>query len=276
MPYIIAMGSPYSVLKNRPLSKKDLAPSEFMEIPKGLKLGIIDLEQANGIHKLVELAGNLTIKDKGVNTASLQRGDRFWIAPSEWDVSLLFGLGSVPLVNKSAKGIVLDVPYFPQTDNIAQPMRTCNTSSNAMCAKYLGAKISGDDEFWQYVNQQGDTTDHSAISRALTEVGISSTWRNDLGFDDLDESILIQQKPVVIGILHRGSLSAPSGGHMIVVIGKKGIDYVVNDPYGSVNDGYTGSVYNGKGAVYSRDMLVSRWLDSDNSKSHSGWGRLFY
>ena len=43
---------------------------------------------------------------------------------------------------------------------------------------------------------------------------------------------------------------------MVVVIGKKGQDYVVNDPYGSLNDGYTGPVTNGKGAVYKRSDLT--------------------
>jgi len=59
---------------------------------------------------------------------------------------------------------------------------------------------------------------------------------------------------------------------MVVVIGKKGEDYVVNDPYGSLNDGYTGAVINGKGAVYKRSDLSRRWTpDGPNS----GWGRIF-
>jgi hypothetical protein len=60
---------------------------------------------------------------------------------------------------------------------------------------------------------------------------------------------------------------------MVVVIGKKGQDYVVNDPYGSLNDGYTGSVTNGKGAVYKKSDLTHRWLD--HSKDKTGWGRIF-
>ena len=55
-----------------------------------------------------------------------------------------------------------------------------------------------------------------------------------------------------------GPLSAPTGGHMVVVIGKtpdeKG--YYVNDPYGSCNDNYTGPVTNGKKTVYTKAMLL--------------------
>jgi len=58
---------------------------------------------------------------------------------------------------------------------------------------------------------------------------------------------------------------------MVVVIGKKGNDYVVNDPYGSLNDGYTGDVMNGKGAVYKKSELARRWCP----KGNDGWGRIF-
>jgi len=60
---------------------------------------------------------------------------------------------------------------------------------------------------------------------------------------------------------------------MVVVIGKKGEDFVVNDPYGSLNDGYTGAVTNGKGAVYRKSDLQYRWLTKGKDKT--GWGRIF-
>jgi hypothetical protein len=171
---------------------------------------------------------------------------------------------------------VLSVPYFPQTDNYRDADRTCNSSSCAMCLEFLkpgtlkGAK--GDDAYVQKVFSIGDTTDHSVQTKALASYGVQSDFRTNLGFSDLDKS-LSAGKPVVIGILHRGSISAPTGGHMVVVIGKKGQDYVVNDPYGSLNDGYTGNVTNGKGAVYKRSELTQRWLE--HGKDKTGWGRIF-
>lgn len=171
---------------------------------------------------------------------------------------------------------VLNVPWFPQTDNYTQPDRTCNSSSCAMCLEYFkpgtlpGAK--GDDAYLKKVIATGDTTDHSVQTRVLNSYGLSSDFFYNLGFDDLDRE-LSNNRPVVIGILHRGSLSNPTGGHMLVVTGKKGNDYVVNDPYGSLNDGYTGAVSNGKGAVYKRSDLQYRWLDKN--KDNTGWGRIF-
>ena len=169
---------------------------------------------------------------------------------------------------------ILAVPYFNQVDNYRDAHRTCNSSSCAMCLEFLkpgtlqGAK--GDDAYVTKVFAIGDTTDHAVQTKVLASYGVKSHFSYNLSFADLDKS-LAAGKPVVIGILHRGSLSAPTGGHMCVVIGKKGDGYVVNDPYGSCNDGYTGPVTNGKGTVQSKAMLKARWCPGGND----GWGRIF-
>jgi len=171
---------------------------------------------------------------------------------------------------------VLNVPYYPQTDNYRDANRTCNSSSCAMVLEYFrpgtlnGAK--GDDAYVQKVFAVGDTTDHAVQTKVLSSYGIKSDFRYNLSFADLDRE-LSAGRPVVIGILHRGTLSSPTGGHVCVVIGKKGEDYVVNDPYGSLNDGYTGAVTNGKGAVYKKSDLTYRWLQKGKDKT--GWGRIF-
>lgn len=166
--------------------------------------------------------------------------------------------------------IQLNVPFYPQTDDYTQPERTCNSSSCAMVAKFLGAGILRDDEYLQRVLAYGNTADHAVQTKVLAEYGIESTWRTDLDFDDLDAS-LEKGMPIVIAILHRGSESAPTGEHVIVVTGRYGISYCVNDPYGTLNDGYTSDVSNGKGAIYSRSLLRARWLVGGKC----GWGRIF-
>jgi hypothetical protein len=173
---------------------------------------------------------------------------------------------------------VLDVPWFPQTDNYRDANRTCNSSSCAMCLEYLkpgtlkGEK--GDDAYVQKVFAIGDSTDHTVQTKVLESYGVKSQFSYNLSFADIDKS-LSAGKPVVIGILHRGSLSSPTGGHMIVVIGKSpdGASYICNDPYGSLNDGYTGPVTNGKGVKYSVEVLKHRWLEKGKDKT--GWGRIF-
>ncbi len=170
----------------------------------------------------------------------------------------------------------LQVPFYPQTDNYRDAQRTCNSSACAMCLEYFkpgtlqGPK--GDDAYIRKVFALGDTTDHSVQTKVLSSYGITSRFSYNLSFADLDRE-LSNGRPVIIGILHRGTLSAPTGGHMVVVIGKTASgDYVVNDPYGSLNDGYTGPVTNGKGAVYKKSVLERRWTPDGPT---SGWGRIF-
>jgi hypothetical protein len=170
---------------------------------------------------------------------------------------------------------ILNVPFYPQTDNYRDANRTCNSSACAMCLEYFkpGTLIGpkGDDAYVRKVFSIGDTTDHVVQTRVLSSYGIKSHFSYGLSFSDLDRE-LAAGRPIVIGILHRGPLSAPTGGHMVVVIGKTPSgDYVVNDPYGSLNDGYTGAVTNGRGAVYKRGDLARRWCP----KGNDGWGRIF-
>ena len=173
------------------------------------------------------------------------------------------------------KSNILEVPFFPQTDNYRDADRTCNSSSCAMCLEYFkpgtlkGQK--GDDAYVQKVFSIGDTTDHVVQTKVLASYGIKSYFSYSLSFADLDRE-LAAGRPIVIGILHRGPLSAPTGGHMVVVIGKlPDGNYVVNDPYGSLNDGYTGPVINGKNEVYKKAELSRRWCPAGND----GWGRVF-
>ena len=173
---------------------------------------------------------------------------------------------------------ILNVPYYPQTDNYRDANRTCNSSACAMCLQYfkpgtlVGAK--GDDAYVQKVFAIGDTTDHSVQTKVLSSYGIKSEFKYNLGFADLDRE-LSAGKPVVIGILHRGTLSAPTGGHMLCVIGKSpdGKSYICNDPYGDLMSGYTTPVNKGKGAVYPVEVLKYRWLEKGKDKT--GWGRTF-
>lgn len=173
------------------------------------------------------------------------------------------------------KSNILNVPFYPQTDNFRDPNRTCNSSACAMCLEYFkpgtlkGSK--GDDEYIRKVFAIGDTTDHTVQTRVLASYGIKSSFKYNLSFPDLDKE-LSNNRPIVIGILHRGPLSAPRGGHMVIVIGKTSDgNYVCNDPYGSLNNGYSGPVTDGKGVVYKRSDLSRRWCPNGND----GWGRIF-
>lgn len=160
----------------------------------------------------------------------------------------------------------LPVPYYYQFDSAtAEGHRMCNSSTNAMVVKYdkpgaLSDSPNADDEYLGRVKKYGDTTDHSAQLKALAHFGIHPQFRKDLTWDQVDAQ-LRRRKPVPIAIYHKGPISAPYGGHCLLVIGKVGNGYRVHDPAGEldlVNGGYP-SGRSGKGVIYSKANLDKRW-----------------
>lgn len=169
--------------------------------------------------------------------------------------------------------INLKVPYYSQRDNRSPEWwRQCNSSSHAMILNCIKpGSVASDDEYIQrYVTPHGDTTDWAVHTRALRRFGIESVYLQDLDFADLEKSLLLGF-PVAIGVLHKGTISMPAGGHVLVITGmdkQKGLFYA-NDPWG---EGFCYSNHNGKNVAYPiNPTLERRWLvDGENS----GWGRL--
>ena len=168
-------------------------------------------------------------------------------------------------------GFLLDVPYFSQHDNAKEPHRSCNVSACSMVAEFIkpGVFKGSDDVYHEYLLGYGDSTEHGAHNRLLQAMGFKTEFKTNLGYTSLDASLTLGM-PVVIGVLHRGHVSTPYGGHMIVVVGKKDNDYVVHDPWG---EPFHYQNKDGKNCIVPTHSLDSRWLvDGD----FTGWGRLFY
>jgi len=169
--------------------------------------------------------------------------------------------------------IQLKVPYYSQRDNTSNEWwRQCNSSSHAMLLNYLlpGSVPSDDYYIANYVNPLGDTTDWSVHSSILREFGIESTYRQNLNYSDLERSLL-NGFPVVIGVLHKGPINAPSGGHCLIITGMdkdRGV-FFANDPWGY---GFDYSNHDGQNVTYPiYPTLDRRWMvDGDDS----GWGRI--
>jgi hypothetical protein len=87
------------------------------------------------------------------------------------------------------------------------------------------------------------------------------------------ERLLDDGIPVPIGILHKGSLSRPSGGgHYVCLVGYNDTEFIVHDPYGRMdldNGGYiaTGPT-DGRFVRYDKEKLLRRWLIAND---HDGW-----
>jgi len=185
-----------------------------------------------------------------------------------------------PSTPPKPSGILLSVPWYPQTDNFTMPDSTCNSSACAMCLEFLKPGSlppgpRGDDAYLRKVLALGKSTDHSVQTRVLQSYGVNSVFRYNLDFSDLDAE-LAAGRPIVLGILHRGPTHNPirNSGHMVVCIGRSndGKTYTFHDPYGSLLRGYTGPVIEGRNVTYTRMELERRWT-ADGPKS--GWGRIF-
>lgn len=139
----------------------------------------------------------------------------------------------------------LDTPttYYSQRDNYRDPLRTCNSSSNAMYLDWLRRAtgrpgLGGDDSYTRQVFTHGDTIYHENQTAALKDYGFSTKWNTDADRPFVDD-LLQAGFPVVCNILHRGTTDAPRGGHIIMLVADKGSFYVAQDPYGTLDSGYT-------------------------------------
>jgi hypothetical protein len=176
--------------------------------------------------------------------------------------------------------IKLDVPYYSQVDSAtSQSRRMCFASSSAMLASFilpncLRGKGQPDDQFLKIVNKFGDTTDANSQILALKYLGINAVFRKDGYLESLIGS-LKQRVPIVVGWLHHGHVSRPSGGgHMSIVTGWDGDSdqLIFNDPFGEadlVNGGYLSTAVGaGRAVRYSIKNWSPRWMVEGNG---SGW-----
>ena len=171
-------------------------------------------------------------------------------------------------------GNPLDVQYMWQQDNGPEGWRQCQTSSIAMCLKFLGVDgINDDVDYLRIVQMFGDTTLQSSHAQALKSLGVKNRFRTDGGKQDLINRIQAGF-PVPIGVLHHGHVSAPSGGgHYINVIGYTETHAVCHDPFGEL-DLVSGTwaaqgPKDGESVGYSWENLMPRW--DLNNGCVDGW-----
>ncbi|MGK7880146.1 MAG: glycoside hydrolase family 19 protein [Crocosphaera sp.] len=161
------------------------------------------------------------------------------------------------------KTLNLDVKtnYFSQRDNYTQAHRTCNSSSNAMYLDWLlrvtgKPGLGGDNEYLRKVLAKGDTTVHSVQTQIIKQYGFKTKWNTDKDLPFIHD-LIEAGFPVPVNILHRGSISRPTGGHVIMLIGYKNDSWIAHDPYGTLESNY--SVHNGAYSRISQQQFKARW-----------------
>ena len=182
------------------------------------------------------------------------------------------------LPKKSGNGAVaLALPFFDQTNDGPTGWRHCQSSSIAMNLAYLGvAGIKDDLDYLRVVQRHGDTTEQAAHAAALKELKAPGRFMTSCSVErakaELDKGF-----GLAFGILHRGPVSAPSGGgHYIAIRGYDATGWLVHDPYGELNLVRGGWARQRQGAGrnqhYSFANTNPRWLLEGPS---SGWAWIF-
>ena len=157
----------------------------------------------------------------------------------------------------------LDVKWQSQNDNASgRGYRECFSSSCAMLAMFHG-KIANDDAYNRIRRQFGDTTDVTAQLGTLHYLGLTVNFTKHGKLADLEAEINAG-RPVAVGWLHEGPVSAPiGGGHWSVIVGYTATHWIHNDPNGEallVRGGYTRN-RNGHRLMYSRKNWNPRWQE---------------
>lgn len=248
-----------TILKREPIQSYQLSFNQKKDVAKGKGYQVVEVVD-EGTHSKVTL-------DYGAGV--------WYIYNSHWEVG-----GVNAKEGDDFQGKVLKVKYFPQRDSATtHAHRMCFSSSCAMMADYVDPNAiqvsEQEDDYYMrnYVFRHGDTTDSGAQIKALRELKVNATFRQNLFQSDI-ESQINKGIPVPVGILHHGHVSAPKGGgHWVCIIGydKAAGQYIVHDPYGEldlVNGGYYGST-NGASMRYSYASFNKRWMPEGMG---TGWG----
>lgn len=157
--------------------------------------------------------------------------------------------------------------YYLQTDSETKhSWRMCFSSTCAMAVKYLKPQAllgsNADDIYLRTVLKYGDTTEAGAQIKACREFGVKANFRQNGCKEDLIYEI-DHSYPVAVGFLHKGPVSAPSGGgHWSLLKGYTSTHGIFHDPYGeldNVNGGYVKIGSGGKNAKYTWKNWLPRW-----------------
>lgn len=155
----------------------------------------------------------------------------------------------------------LKVPYCDQLLMAdGQGWRECFSASSAMLAMYWG-KEPNENVYDTVRARYGDSTSSEAQLEALRALGLQANFQTD-GTTAMLQQEIDAGRPVAVGWLCDGPVSAPSGGgHWSVIIGYDATGVFINDPYGNcelVNGGYL-SHHDGAGLHYSFQNWLPRW-----------------
>lgn len=218
--YISITSTQKTFLKKRPIPSTSLTNKEKAEVTQGRTIKNCMILERKNKHTYLELGFGL---------------GRWWVFDPHWD-GIETEIGVKPYGIDKDLRYLRDFPYFYQQNNGPEGWRQCQTSSLAMCLRYLDVPgINDDVDYLRIVNKYGDTTLREPHQRALAELNVSARFTISADAQDVKNEI-DKGNPVAAGILHHGTFSAPAGGGHFLVITGYGKDYwLVQDPFGKLD-----------------------------------------
>jgi Peptidase_C39 like family len=223
--------------------------------------------------------GQLLEIELSQDAAALKKGQRWRFYQPHWDSPQ--GWKGVPAIPASTE---LKVPYYAQCDTRGDGYRYCFSHAMAMAMCFLKPALIrkstqlgfSQPEQMHICNLVGDTTDAQAQIAAAKKEGLDCYFSPTLSPRDLYE-LLSKGIPVPVGLRYKDS------GHWVVVVGRKGSDWIVHDPYGirnGIQDEYlmnsTDSGREGAYDVYTSTAFESLFWDlARDSNKECGWAIVF-
>jgi len=207
-------------LKKRPVPSSSLSNKEKAEVVNGRTIKNCTILERKNKHTYLELGFGL---------------GRWWVYDDHWS-GVEPGVEIKPYATTNDLRYLRNFPYYYQQDNGPEGWRQCQTSSLAMCLRYLDVPgINDDVDYLKIVNKYGDTTRREPHQKALAELQVSVKFTLSADMHDVKKEI-DKGNPVAAGILHHGVFSSPTGGGHFVVITGYGKDFwLVQDPYGKLD-----------------------------------------
>lgn len=259
----------HTLLKKAIVQSSELADKDKVEVSKGKTYPIDSLVKKENNHSKVVLghgAGTWYIYNPHWNLKdTVEDVDQSptVVTPTHTNS---YVLAQIQALNKytGVYNLATRTNFYNQRDNFTQSHRTCNSSSNAMYADWIlratGRKgLTGDDEYLRHVLKEGDTTWHGVQTLVLKKYyNIDSEWKGDRNFRCIIP-LVKAGIPVVVNILHRGTLDNPRGGHVILLIGRDEAkqEWIAHDPYGTLVSNYRNR--NGQFSRIPIKQFTRRW-----------------
>ena len=169
-------------------------------------------------------------------------------------LSFYFASYRTPVEPPPSNNLLQPFTFFDQKDNGPEGWRQCQTTSLAMCLRYIqdhknyqfSIPINDDKDYLAVVESihGGDTTLQATHKKALAKIGAPGRFITNASAEVIKAEI-DKGYPVAVGYLHDGHVSSPSGsGHYCVIHGYNANSWATQDPYGDpdlINGGWISS-----------------------------------